>query len=334
VTPGGTATVDLELPAPVDGYFKLSADGTAWQGFGWDGTTGARFGPGNHFLLTLQDGGRGDDDGAADGRINDPGAPALVADTVPPDVVPPVVTCGAADAAWHAANVSIACTAQDLGSGLADPADAAFSLSTSVPAGVEDANAATGTRSVCDSEGNCATAGPISGNRIDRRAPTLTIPADRVVDATSPTGATVTFSATASDGADPNPAVTCAPRSGSIFAIGTTIVACTAADHVGNSVGGSFTVTVRGAKAQLLALIEKVVTASRLPDAVKSQLIGSLRTLVGNFDPGDATQRQVVCSTLQGFIAVVRRLSGVVIAAPQSAEWVADATRIRAVLGC
>ena len=81
------------------------------------------------------------------------------------DVDAPVVTCGSADGAWHADNVSIACTAEDTGSGLADPADAAFSLSTSVPAGTEDGNAATGSRQVCDAAGNCATAGPIGGNK-------------------------------------------------------------------------------------------------------------------------------------------------------------------------
>jgi len=328
VTPGATATVDIELPAPVDGYYKLTADNTAWQSFDWDGTTGARFGPGNHVRLTFQDGGRGDGDGAVNGRIEDPGAPALVG-----DAVPPIVVCAAADGVWHAANVSIGCTAEDRGSGLADPADAAFSLATSVPAGTEDANAATGTRRVCDTAGNCATAGPTSGNRVDRRAPTLTLPADRSVNATSPAGAAVVFVATASDGADPSPAVVCTPSSGSVFAIGTTTVACTASDHVGNSAAGSFTVTVLGARAQLLALIEKVFS-SRLPVAVKTVLIGSLRTLVGDFDPGDATQRRIVCVTLQGFITVAQRLSGVVVPAAESAEWVADATRIRAVLGC
>jgi hypothetical protein len=329
VTPGGTATVDVELPAPVDGYYKLSADGAAWQSFDWDGTTGARFGPGNHVRLTLQDGGRGDADGAADGRIDDPGAPALVG-----DAVPPVITCGAADAAWHAANVSIACNAKDEGSGLADPADAAFSLSTSVPANTEDGNAATGTHPVCDVAGNCTAAGPIDGNMIDRKAPTLTLPPDTIANATSPAGATVTFSATAADGAHPTPAVSCAPPSGSVFAIGTTTVACTATDHVGNTANGTFTVTVLGAKEQLAALAKKVMSASGVPDGIKNVLIGRLRALIKSFDPADATQRQAACANLQVFTAFVQRLPGPVIPAAQVSEWIADATRIRAVLGC
>ena len=71
--------------------------------------------------------------------------------------------------------MSIACTASDGGSGLADPADASFSLTTSVPAGSEDANASTGSREVCDQAGNCTTAGPIIGNKIDKKAPAISI---------------------------------------------------------------------------------------------------------------------------------------------------------------
>src|SRR4051812_4465282 len=37
---------------------------------------------------------------------------------------PPAVNCGTADPLWHAADVGIACTATDGGSGLASPADA------------------------------------------------------------------------------------------------------------------------------------------------------------------------------------------------------------------
>ncbi len=169
---------------------------------------------------------------------------ALVVPAVGDDTTAPVVSCGSADGVWHAGDVSIDCTAQDDGSGLADPADAAFSLSTSVPAGTEDGDVSTGYRVVCDVAGNCATAGPIAGNKIDRKAPTLSLPADMTVNATSPAGATVSFSPSALDGADPDPAVSCTPSSGSVFALGTTTVECSATDHVGNESAGSFAVTV------------------------------------------------------------------------------------------
>jgi N-acetylneuraminic acid mutarotase len=58
----------------------------------------------------------------------------------------PTINCGAPDRAWHGEGDSVACTASDSPSGLADPADASFFLSS------------TATRTVCDVAGNCATA--------------------------------------------------------------------------------------------------------------------------------------------------------------------------------
>ena len=100
------------------------------------------------------------------------------------DRTAPTIACAAPDGAWHAANVSLACTASDTATGLANPiADASFFLVTSVGAGLETANASTDSRVVCDVEGNCATAGPIAGTKIDRKAPSiaLTAPANGAV---------------------------------------------------------------------------------------------------------------------------------------------------------
>jgi len=95
--------------------------------------------------------------------------------TVRIDKHAPNIVCGAADGAWHAANVSIPCAAADSLSGLGQPTDAAFTLATSVLDGVETADASTGTHEVCDVAGNCATAGPVRGNRVDRKPPTITV---------------------------------------------------------------------------------------------------------------------------------------------------------------
>jgi len=94
-----------------------------------------------------------------------------------PDQQTPSVNCSAADGVWHATDVSLACTANDEGSGLLNASDTSFVLSTSVSAGVETANAQTNSRTVCDVAGNCATAGPIGGNMIDKRPPTVAISA-------------------------------------------------------------------------------------------------------------------------------------------------------------
>jgi hypothetical protein len=109
----------------------------------------------------------------------------------------PQFTCGAADALWHATDVTIGCTATDGGSGLANAADGSFDLSTTVPAGTEDANASTGTRAVADDVGNSATAGPIAGNKVDKKGPTVNLvcPASPVI-----VGSTEHANWTATDG--------------------------------------------------------------------------------------------------------------------------------------
>jgi hypothetical protein len=91
------------------------------------------------------------------------------------DSTPPQITCGSADTTWHGSNVTVSCQASDATSGLATPADASFTLTTSVSAGSETANASTGTHQVCDVAGNCATAGPIGPFQVDRKAPSITI---------------------------------------------------------------------------------------------------------------------------------------------------------------
>jgi len=100
---------------------------------------------------------------------------AKIAAGLSSDATPPQVSCGTADSAWHNGDVTIACTASDPESGLADPADASFNLTTNVAIGTETANAATNSRQVCNTVGGCTTAGPISGNKVDKKPPTITI---------------------------------------------------------------------------------------------------------------------------------------------------------------
>jgi microsomal dipeptidase-like Zn-dependent dipeptidase len=87
----------------------------------------------------------------------------------------PVVTCAAPESAWQGANVGLGCSASDALSGLADPPDLSFTLQTGVAAGVETADAFTNARTVADGAGNSSIAGPIGGNRIDRKAPGIAI---------------------------------------------------------------------------------------------------------------------------------------------------------------
>jgi hypothetical protein len=56
---------------------------------------------------------------------------------------------------------------------LNNPDDAAFDLSTSVGADTETASAETDSRNVCDRQNNCIAAGPIGGNKVDKKKPEL-----------------------------------------------------------------------------------------------------------------------------------------------------------------
>ena len=91
------------------------------------------------------------------------------------DKTDPTVSCAAADGLWHPTDISISCTGSDALSGLANFADASFTLSTSVAAETETNNACTGTHAVLDRANNSTTAGPVCGNMIDKKAPTITI---------------------------------------------------------------------------------------------------------------------------------------------------------------
>ncbi len=87
----------------------------------------------------------------------------------------PGVSCDSADGNWHAIDVSIACTANDGGSGLAAASPGSFSLSTNVPAGTQTDNAETNSRSISDAVGNGSTAGPVGGNKVDKKGPVVTL---------------------------------------------------------------------------------------------------------------------------------------------------------------
>ena len=79
----------------------------------------------------------------------------------------------------------------------------------------------------------------------DVTPPVLTLPANITAEATSASGAVVTYTATAIDDFDGPVPVTCTPASGSTFPLGTTTVQCSAQDAAGNVAHGSFTVTVQ-----------------------------------------------------------------------------------------
>jgi hypothetical protein len=187
-----------------------------------------------------------------------------------------------------------------------------------------DVTTTVGATTVC---GSAAGLGTFAIFAHDATPPTLTVPADMVVGATEPAGATATFTATATDAVDPAPTVACTPRSGTLFAVGTTTVTCTATDASGNAAPpGSFTVHVEGAAEQL----------ADLAAAVKG--VGPGKSLVATVDFARLLlaldQPQAACLTLTAFNLEARAQSGKKIPAPQASALIADAKRIQHVLGC
>jgi hypothetical protein len=152
----------------------------------------------------------------------------------------PTVSCGTADTAWHATDQSVTCTATDGGSG---PASQTVTLSTSVADGTETSNASTDSKSACDNVNNCATAGPVTGFKIDKKAPT-----------------DITFSDSISNGASyyfgyvPSVPTCTATDNGSGFkscgvtgydtSIGLHTLTATAKDNVGNESSATLSYTV------------------------------------------------------------------------------------------
>ncbi|HEX2754370.1 MAG TPA: HYR domain-containing protein [Candidatus Limnocylindrales bacterium] len=82
-------------------------------------------------------------------------------------------------------------------------------------------------------------------NVVGNTPPTLHLPSGILAEATSPAGAAVKWSATATDAEDATPPTpTCSPASGSTFPLGITTVHCSVTDGGGLKDSGSFLVTV------------------------------------------------------------------------------------------
>ncbi len=101
---------------------------------------------------------------------------------------------------------------------------------------------------------------------IDNTAPVIAAPANIVAEATSAAGATVTFSASATDDKDGNVPVTAAPASGSVFPLGTTAVGLAASDSAGNTATAEFDITVQDTTAPVIAATANLTAEATGPD--------------------------------------------------------------------
>ena len=165
----------------------------------------------------------------------------------------------------------------------------------------------------------------------DDEAPQITCPGNKVVNATSPTGATVDYAAPVASDNCGTPTVTCSRPSGSVIAIGTTTVTCTDTDAGGNTSSCSFTVTVKGASAQLNDLMT-VVNRLQINPSARAWLMWELLAARAAVNSGNT---QLGCVMLRQFTYSVRSLWwSNVLSSSQATSLIADANRIRAVLGC
>jgi len=212
--------------------------------------------------------------------------------TVQLDKTAPAFSCGAPDGAWHASDVSIACTASDGGSGLDANSPASFTLTSNVPAGTETAVAVTSSRTLCDVAGNCSVAGPIGPNKVDKKPPQIVINAPAA--ATYKLNQAVASSYSCTDGG--SGVATCAGpvASGSNFdtaSPGIKTFTVNSTDNVGNPSAQSVSYTVTSSAFLILAVSDSG-TISRDGGVVLNALAND------TFNGAPATLAQVALAQL------------------------------------
>ena len=174
-----------------------------------------------------------------------------VRDTIAPDLTVADITASATTAAG--VSVSFAPTAVDIVSG---SIAATCSPTSATVFAIGDT---TVTCSATDAAGNSATKTFVV-HVLDAVPPSIVTPTVTPVEATSPSGAAVSFTVSASDNIDGIVSATCLPASGLTFAVGTTTVQCSAHDAANNNATATFDVVVRDTTAPTLSLTNATAT--------------------------------------------------------------------------
>ena len=175
----------------------------------------------------------------------------VAAATTSPTIIPPANITVAATSASGAA-VDFGVSAFDLAGESLTPTLSAAS-GAAFPIG-----STTVTATATDAIGD-ATSTTFTITVADTTPPTITLPANLVVQANTTGGADVTLpAATATDPVDPKPKVTESLASG-FFPLGTTTVTVTATDAAGNVSTGTFNVTVQDTTAPVLTVPSNLV---------------------------------------------------------------------------
>jgi hypothetical protein len=264
----------------------------------------------------------------------------------PADRTPPTTAASATPApnanGWNNTPVTVVLSASDEGSGVLS---ISYSTSTVSPTGTSLGGGSVGgaaasfvvsaqgtttvTYRATDNAGNVETDHVLT-LRVDTTAPVLVLPGAVTADATSPSGAAVSYAASATDNSGLTPIVSCAPASGSGFGIGATKVSCSATDAAGNSSSGSFSVTVNGPLAQASNLIA-LVESFNPPRNIRRQLVEIVQKAIDDIAEGKIRNG---CKSLDKLDKEIEKALGEGLTQTQARRLIADADRIQAAQGC
>jgi len=160
----------------------------------------------------------------------------------------------------------------------------------------------------------------------DKTPPDLYLPPDQVVDATSPAGAAVHYTALAHDWRQGPVPLKASHPSGATFAIGGASVECRAQDDAGNVAEGGFTVRVKGAAEQIADQLALIQLARPKSGDFKNRLTAAQSQIAAGDKNGARKQ-------LDAFQRLARADSGKAFSISLANKLLANAERIAAVIG-
>jgi hypothetical protein len=183
-----------------------------------------------------------------------------------------------------------------------------------------------------DAAGNTAEAS-FTVTVVDAELPVWDVPANIVEVATGLTGATVTYTATATD----NVGIvgeTCSPGSGSEFPLGDTVVQCEASDAAGNQTSASFLVSI-AVDGNSVSTLSSGISELELGNGVEQSLLAELRQIERLLTDGNPDNDAAICDKLDEFLAKVeQRLTDGDISSANASLLTEFALALKALFGC
>ena len=204
----------------------------------------------------------------------------LIRDTTGPVVT--VTDSGAEATGPTGAIVNFVATAVDLVDGVITPVSCTPASGSLFPLG-----ATTVTCTAQDTRGNIGTGTGVM-TVVDTTDPVVTVPS-LTREATGPSGAVITFTATATDTVSGVLTPTCTPASGSTFPLGATVVTCTATDGAGNVGTGTGTMTVVDTTGPVVVVTPTTAEATGPDGAIVNFVAVATDAVDGNVTPVNCT---------------------------------------------